>query len=218
MGVMGAIDSETRQDRLAEGIQARGRTARADDGHGWRPGIPYHARRQLQRVRRQDRQRLWQFQTGSTAGGPAASVRDRRRAVHRWITSANVWAFKLGGTLQPRPAPPSPRAAELFVGQITDTRQIETASLIRDNAFTGARYMTDEFAFNPVPREGDGGDAGHMAQQRQDGPHGRRAGRLVDHRAHRSGGSGRGDTSINRVPMSTSARSIPGRTRQIIVE
>ena len=92
---------------------------------------------------------LWQFQTGSTAGGPAASFEIDGEQYIAVITSANVWAFKLGGTLKPATPPPAARPTEPFVGQITDTRQIETASLIRDNAFTGARYMTDEFAFAP---------------------------------------------------------------------
>jgi plastocyanin len=38
---------------------------------------------------------------------------------------------------------------EAFAGQITETNQIETSSLARDNGFTGFRYFTDEYAFAP---------------------------------------------------------------------
>jgi plastocyanin len=40
-------------------------------------------------------------------------------------------------------------ASDAFTGQLTDTNQIETASLARDNGFTGFRYFTDEYAFAP---------------------------------------------------------------------
>ena len=46
------------------------------------------------------------------------------------------------------PAPARP-PQELFTGQITDTTQVETAALVRDTAFTGSHYMTDEYAFSP---------------------------------------------------------------------
>lgn len=92
---------------------------------------------------------VWQFQTGAPAGGPAAAFELDGEQYVSLVTSTNVWAFKLGGTLAPRPAAPSPREPELFVGQVTEARQIETAALQRDNAFTGARFMTDEYQFNP---------------------------------------------------------------------
>ena len=50
---------------------------------------------------------LWQFQTGSTAGGPAASFEIDGEQYIAVITSANVWAFKLGGTLKPLTPPPA---------------------------------------------------------------------------------------------------------------
>ena len=149
MGVMGAIDSQTgkiawrKEFKLGAGRPA-GTMATAG-------GLVFHTTPDgnFNAYDAKTGNVLWQFQTGSAAGGPAASFEidgDQYIAV---ITSANVWAFKLGGTLKPQTPPPGGRSTEAFVGQITDTRQIETASLIRDNAFTGARYMTDEFAFSP---------------------------------------------------------------------
>jgi len=92
---------------------------------------------------------VWQFQTGAPAGGPSASFEIDGEQFVSLVTSTNVWAFKLGGTLPPRPAPPSPREPERITGQVMETRQIETAALQRDNAFTGARFMTDEYQFAP---------------------------------------------------------------------
>jgi alcohol dehydrogenase (cytochrome c) len=92
---------------------------------------------------------VWQFQTGAPAGGPAASFELNGDQFVSLVTSTHVWAFKLGGTVPPRPAPPAPREPERFSGPVTETRQIETAALQRDNAFTGARFMTDEYQFSP---------------------------------------------------------------------
>jgi len=61
----------------------------------------------------------------------------------------HVWGFKLGGTLPAQPAPPPPAARELVAGLVEDTTQIETAAVQRDLAFTGARFITDEYQFNP---------------------------------------------------------------------
>ena len=92
---------------------------------------------------------VWQFRTGSPAGGPAASFEVNGEQFITLVTSTNVWAFKLGGTL-PQQAPLPPRTEpELFVGPVAETTQVETAALQRDMAFTGARFMTDEYQFSP---------------------------------------------------------------------
>jgi hypothetical protein len=99
--------------------------------------------------------RLWQFQIGA-AGGPPLSYEIDGEQYIAAIAPAGVWAFKLGGTVAQASAPVRP-PQEPFPGQVTDTTQVETASLVRDTA-------------------------SHMAQQRVDGPHHRGAGRLVDDR------------------------------------
>jgi alcohol dehydrogenase (cytochrome c) len=91
--------------------------------------------------------RVWQFQTGA-AGGPTTTYEIDGEQYVATISGSSVWAFKLGGTLPPATAPVVP-LQEAFAGQITDTNQIETASLARDNGFTGFRYFTDEYAFAP---------------------------------------------------------------------
>jgi PQQ-dependent dehydrogenase (methanol/ethanol family) len=90
---------------------------------------------------------LWQFQIGAAGGPPLSYEIDGEQYVAA-ITPAGVWAFKLGGTLAQAPAP-APQAQELFTGPLTDTTQVETASLVRDTGFTGFHYMTDEYAFSP---------------------------------------------------------------------
>jgi PQQ-dependent dehydrogenase (methanol/ethanol family) len=91
--------------------------------------------------------RLWQFQLGA-AGGPTTTYEVDGEQYIATVAGANVWAFKLAGTLPPA-APPNRPPQEAFVGQATETSQIETSSLARDNGFTGFRYFTDEYAFAP---------------------------------------------------------------------
>jgi len=91
--------------------------------------------------------RLWWFQTGA-AGGPVTTYEVDGEQYIATVSGANVWAFKLGGTLSPAAAPSRP-PQETFTGPITDTSQIETASLQRDAGFTGSHYFTDEYAFAP---------------------------------------------------------------------
>jgi quinohemoprotein ethanol dehydrogenase len=94
---------------------------------------------------------VWQFQTGQPGGGPAASYEiDGEQYVAAGLRN-NVWAFKLGGTLKPLPAPeqaPRPATPPLFNGPIQDANRIEIVSNIRDNSTGGARYMNDEYAFS----------------------------------------------------------------------
>ncbi len=91
--------------------------------------------------------RLWSFQT-SAEPGPAATYEIDGEQYVAVISGGAAWGFKLGGTLAPAAAP-TRAPVETFVGMITDTNQIETSSLARDNGFTGFRYFTDEYAFAP---------------------------------------------------------------------
>lgn len=94
---------------------------------------------------------LWQFQTGSvnTAGSPASYEIDGEQYV-AVSAGAAVWAFKLGGTLPPMPGPKaSGQEDDVFVGPITDTNEVETATLLPDIQTTGRRYYVDQYTFNP---------------------------------------------------------------------
>jgi plastocyanin len=91
---------------------------------------------------------LWQFQTGAAGGSPPISFEDSGEQYIATVVGGAVWAFKLGGTLPARPAPPAPPQEE-FSGLITDTTTIETTSLVRDSGLSGTHYITDEYEFNP---------------------------------------------------------------------
>jgi PQQ-dependent dehydrogenase (methanol/ethanol family) len=90
---------------------------------------------------------LWHFNLGAAGGPPTVYDVDGDQYVAT-LAGGNVWAFKLGGTVTAAaPATFSPK--ERFSGPITDTAQIETASLQRDRGFIGTRYFTDDYAFEP---------------------------------------------------------------------
>jgi plastocyanin len=91
---------------------------------------------------------LWQFQTGDLGGSPPISFENAGEQYIATVVGGNLWAFKLGGTLAPRPAPPTPPEEE-FSGQIKDTATIETTTLARDMGITGSHYIIDEYEFNP---------------------------------------------------------------------
>jgi len=91
---------------------------------------------------------LWEFQTGTTGGSPPIAFESAGEEYIATVVGGSVWAFKLGGTLPAKPAP-TIAPEEDFAGAITDTANIETASLSRDAGLTGAHYMTDEYEFNP---------------------------------------------------------------------
>jgi quinohemoprotein ethanol dehydrogenase len=94
---------------------------------------------------------VWQFQTGQAGGGPAASYEIDGEQYIATAVRNNVWAFKLGGSLRPLPAPeqaPRPATPPLFNGQIQDTNRIEVVTNVRDNSSGGARFMNDEYAFS----------------------------------------------------------------------
>ena len=91
---------------------------------------------------------LWTFQTGA-AGGPAVTYDLDGDQYVAAVSGAVLWGFKIGGTVAPAPATPARSEPELFTGPITDTSQIETASLQRDRGFTGTRFFTDVYAFEP---------------------------------------------------------------------
>ncbi len=90
----------------------------------------------------------WQFQTGTLGGSPPIAFENDGEEYIATVVGGNVWAFKLGGTLPARPAPPIAPEEE-FSGAITDTTTIETTALARDMGLTGSHYLGDEYEFNP---------------------------------------------------------------------
>src|SRR6185295_5228088 len=83
--------------------------------------------------------------------GPAASYEIDGEQYIAVALRNNVWAFKLGGTVKPLPAPELPQrpaTPPLFNGPIQDATRIEIVSNVRDNSTGGSRYMNDEYAFS----------------------------------------------------------------------
>jgi len=91
---------------------------------------------------------LWQFQTGDLGGSPPITFESGGEQYVATIVGGAVWAFKLGGTLPQRSAPPAP-PQEDFTGPIENTANIETTTLARDMGLTGTHYIIDEYEFNP---------------------------------------------------------------------
>jgi glucose dehydrogenase len=144
-GVIAAIDSRTNKIVWKKEYRP-GRPSGAMTTAG---GLLFQAAPdgELEALNAKSGDRLWAFQTGA-AGGPAATYNMDGEQYVALVSGTTVWGFKLGGTLAAAAAPARP-PQDTFTGAVTDTNQIETASLARDNGFTGFRYFTDEYAFAP---------------------------------------------------------------------
>ena len=145
-GILAAID--TRNDRIAwkkefHGGRPSGALATAGGLIFQMPGDG-----NIQAYDAKDGSLVWQFQTGSTGGSPPIAFEKGGEQYIATIAGGAVWAFKLRGTVAARPAPPLPPEQD-FAGAVTDTANIETASLARDMGLTGSHYVTDEYEFSP---------------------------------------------------------------------
>ena len=80
---------------------------------------------------------LWRFQTGEVglgggAGPSAAAAMTYESHGQQFVALANnraVWAFKLGGTLSARPAPPPPATVQEWTGRIESTVAFQLGSV-----------------------------------------------------------------------------------------
>jgi PQQ-dependent dehydrogenase (methanol/ethanol family) len=145
-GVLAAIDSHTNKiawKKEFPGLRPSGALATAGDlvfqmaGDG-----------NLQAYDATNGSLVWQFQTGALGGSPPFTFENGGEQYIATVVGGSVWAFKLGGALPARPAPPLPSEPE-FSGAITDTANIETTTLARDMGLTGPHYMNDEYEVNP---------------------------------------------------------------------
>lgn len=90
---------------------------------------------------------LWQFQTGAEAT-PASTYEINGVQYVAMAAGTTTWAFKLGGSIQPKEAKQVQTTRPLPL--VSDVRRIETSSLLRDMGVNGQRYATDEYTFNPL--------------------------------------------------------------------
>jgi len=64
---------------------------------------------------------LWQFQTGSNAGGAVATYEVNGEQYVAIPSHDALWAFKIGGTVQPLPAPTPPKTETTMGGRVMAT-------------------------------------------------------------------------------------------------
>jgi quinohemoprotein ethanol dehydrogenase len=94
---------------------------------------------------------LWQFQTGANANNPVATYEVKGEQYVSLATPAGIWAFKLGGTVQPLPAPEPPVPESRFAGRIVATEEITMSAHIQDTGLVDkVREAYDEYAFMPA--------------------------------------------------------------------
>jgi quinohemoprotein ethanol dehydrogenase len=145
-GVLAAIDSRT--DTIA--WQKKFHASRPSGALATAGGLVFQSTSDgnLQAYDAKTGSLLWQFQTGAVMGGPPVAFEENGDEYIATIADGRVWAFKLGGTLPQKPAPPIPPDME-FSGTISNTSTINTASLARDSGISGPHFMTDEYQFDP---------------------------------------------------------------------
>jgi len=93
---------------------------------------------------------LWQFQAGTNAQGPIAVYEAGGAQYVALAAQSSLWAFKLGGTLQPLPAPTPPKTETTFGGRIVQADQITMSPTVSDTGLEFVRQAVDEYAFMPV--------------------------------------------------------------------
>jgi len=92
----------------------------------------------------------WQFQTGADANQPVSGYEQDGEQYIAVPTSAGVWAFKLNGTVAPRPAPTVPPEGAGFTGRILPTEVIEIGPEVPDSGLEFIRMAKDEYTFAPL--------------------------------------------------------------------
>jgi alcohol dehydrogenase (cytochrome c) len=104
---------------------------------------------------------VWQFQTGSLGPwspalgpgtGPAISYEIDGEQYLAFTIDRAIWAFRIGGPIDARPAPEPLPAVEPFRGAVRETDKITLAAMVTDtNPATGRRYeWKSEHAVSPV--------------------------------------------------------------------
>jgi len=85
-------------------------------------------------------------------GGPVATFEAGGDQYVALTMNKIVWAFKLGGTVPPRPAPPAPFTVSPWEGRIVETDKVELTATVVQTIRTANRRVErqDEYAFNPA--------------------------------------------------------------------
>lgn len=92
---------------------------------------------------------VWQFQTGGSANQPGATYEVDGEQYFTIASTTGLWAFKLGGKVEPLPAPPMPPTETGFAGRIVATDEIILSPTKKDSGLEFVREAVDEYAIQP---------------------------------------------------------------------
>jgi alcohol dehydrogenase (cytochrome c) len=102
---------------------------------------------------------LWQFQTGQIglgggAGPSGAAAMTYEINGQQFVALANnraVWAFKIGGTLEPAPAPTPPPIIREWAGRVVDTNTVQLGNLTPFNIAAANKKVEWNNEFDLAP-------------------------------------------------------------------
>jgi alcohol dehydrogenase (cytochrome c) len=150
-GVMAGIDAKT--DKI---VWQKNTPYRIENGSGFTAtagGLLFHGEPDgnLQALDARTGDVLWQFQTGFDESGPVAVYQAKGQEYVSVLAAGALWAFKLGGTVQPMPAPPPPPTESSFRGKIEATDHIQIGAELADNRaiVRSIKYM-NEYTYKPL--------------------------------------------------------------------
>jgi plastocyanin len=150
-GILAAIDAKT--DKI---VWQKSMPYRIENGSGVTAtagGLLFHGEPDgnLQAYDAKTGGLLWQFQTGADESGPPAVYQVGGQEYVAALASGSLWAFKLGGTVQPLPAPPLPPTESSFRGKVQATDHIQISAMLTDNrAIVKTLSYTNEYTYKPL--------------------------------------------------------------------
>lgn len=115
-------------------------------------GVLFHAEPdgQFQALDAKSGKVLWSFQTGGEGNAPVITYALDGKQYVATVAGSHVWAFALGGIVQPLPAPPKPQAESAFFGRVVSTDKIAMSATVKSIGVIKAAEFTDEYVFQPV--------------------------------------------------------------------
>jgi len=150
-GIMAAIDART--DKI---VWQKDMPYRIENGSGVTAtagGLLFHGEPDgyLQAYDARTGDKLWEFQTGADESGPVVSYEVDGQQYVAALASSELWAFRLGGTVAPLPAPPPPPTESSFHGKVEATDHIEiTAELTDNRGVTRILHYVNEYTYKPI--------------------------------------------------------------------
>ncbi len=150
-GILAAIDSRT--DKIVWQKRMPNRLEGGAGATSTAGGLVFHGEPDgnLQALNANTGDLLWQFQTGSNESGPAALYQLDGEDYVAVVASTALWAFKLGGAVQPLPAPPAPPTETTFRGRVDTTDHIQMSADFEDKrGISKVLTYTNEYAFKPL--------------------------------------------------------------------